>query len=341
MSAQPSPSGGAPALGYRARVEFARTPDDWDLALHRYPSARADLPPVILCPGYACNRHFLDFDHRYSLARFLARRGLDTWVLELRGRGYSEPALGYRRREWTFDHLVRFDVPTAINYVRGRCGNRQPVWVGHSMGGMIMYAALGQQPALGEAVAGLVTIASPVAFPPVASRMARLLGEMLLALPFPDRLPQHGVLVALWAVIGHSAAEVGMNPTNVDHQAFGRALRRFICNVPRVKLRQFVHWSLTGEFRSCDHTVDYRANLRQITTPALIVAGAADRLASPDTVGFAYDRIGSTEKVYREFATRQGDSADYGHVDLIFGWRAPEEVFKTISAWIEEAIGRR
>ena len=95
MSALAEPAAAAPMR--RASIEFARTADDWDLALHHYPGTRTDLPPVILCSGYACNRHFVDFDERYSLARFLARRGFDAWVLELRGHGYSEPAGGRGR----------------------------------------------------------------------------------------------------------------------------------------------------------------------------------------------------------------------------------------------------
>jgi pimeloyl-ACP methyl ester carboxylesterase len=324
------------------QVEFARTPDGWDLALHHYPVEDAMGPPVVLCGGYACNRFFLDFDDRYSLARFLARRGFDTWVLELRGRGYSEPA-GNPGAAWTFDDLVRFDVPAAVAHVRARCRGRRPVWIGHSMGGMVMYAALGQAPELAESVAGFVTMASPVAFPPVASHLAQRLGRLLLLLPGPGRLPQQPVLRALWLVIGWSsrAAEIGMNPANTDQRAFGRALQRFICNVPRIKLQQLVGWSLTGQFRSVDGQVDYRANLERITTPALIIAGAADRLAPPEAVGLAYDRIRSPVKVYREFAAGAGDASDYGHVDLIFGRRAPEEVFGTISSWLENAIDER
>ena len=322
----------------RPTIEFVRTPDEWDLALHRYRAARTDLPPLILCAGYACNRHFLDFDERYSLARFLARRGFDTWVLELRGRGYSESASGASQsRGWTFDDLVRFDVPAAIAHVQARCAGRRPVWIGHSMGGMVLYAALGERAALAASVAGLVTLASPVAFPAVASWMAHRFGELLLRLPFPARLPQQRVLVALWSLVGQSprAAQVGMNPANLDRAAFGRALPKFICDVPRRKLQQFVRWSLTGAFQSVDGRTDYRANLARITTPALVIAGAADQLASPDVVGDAFDRLGSPHKRYCEFGTRQGASADYGHVDLVFGARAPDEVFPAISAWIE------
>lgn len=331
---------GARRRGEHPIVEFARTADDWDLALHRYSSARDDLPPVILCAGYACNRHFLDFDDRYSLARFLAWRGFDTWVLELRGRGHSESASGSpRSRGWTFDDLVRFDVPAAIAYVRARCA-RPPVWIGHSMGGMVIYAALGEDTALAESLAGFVALASPVAFPPIASSMAQWLGQFLLFLPFPAHLPQQNILIALWSLVGRSprTAQVGMNPSNLDRAAFGRALRQFICNVPRRKLQQLVGWSLTGTFQSADGCVDYRANLSRIVTPALIIGGAADQLASPEVVGLAYDRIGSGHKRYREFRAGEGASADYGHVDLIFGLHAPDEVFPAISTWIETEL---
>jgi len=317
----------------RAAVEFARTTDGWDIALHHYAGARSDFPPVILCPGYACNRHFLDFDDRYSLARFLTRRGFDSWVLELRGHGLSEPADGGRSRAWTFDDLVEFDVPTAVAYVRAQCSGRRPVWVGHSMGGMLMYAALSQDAAVGESIAGLVTLAAPVAFPPVASQMMRSLGQLFLALPFPRQVPQRSILVALWWVISWSpgATVVGMNPANVDHHVFSDALRRAIHDVPQTMLRQLAEWSLSGEFRSSDGAVDYRANLPHITAPALIIAGSMDRLASPQMVRFAYDRISSTCKRYREFA-------DYGHVDLLFGRRAPEEVFAAVSEWLENEL---
>jgi pimeloyl-ACP methyl ester carboxylesterase len=320
----------------RAGVEFARTTDGWDLALHHYRGVpvASQMPPVILCPGYSCNRVFMDFDDRYSLARFLSRCGCDTWVLDLRGHGASEFA-GEHRADWTFDDLVEFDAPAAVRAVRSRSG-RPPVWIGHSMGGILMYAALGSGAVHPESIAGLVTMGSPVAFPPLTSPLLRGMGQLLAALPLPQQVPQRGALVALWAAINWSsgALDVGMNPANVDRRAFGAALRRGLSNVPRGLLRQLAQWSLSGELRSADQQIDYRASLSRITVPALIIAGAADRLAPPEIVRFAYDRIASARKQYREFGTREGDSADYGHVDLVFGRRAPEEVFPVIATWI-------
>jgi pimeloyl-ACP methyl ester carboxylesterase len=103
-------------------------------------------------------------------------------------------------------------------------------------------------------------------------------------------------------------------------------------------LGQLARWSLTGAFRSSDDRVDYRANLSNIRCPLLVIAGSADKIASPAMVRPAFENVRSPRKHYREFASRQGDSADYGHVDLVFGWRAPDEVFPEISSWIETEV---
>ena len=282
----------------RASVEFARTLDGWDLALHHYPGTPAGidaLPPVILCPGYACNHVFMDFNERYSLARFLARRGFDAWVLDLRGHGYSEPA-GERRADWTFDDLVELDLPAAVSAVRARSG-RRPVWIGHSMGGILMYAALGHR----RGAAGIDRRAGDAG---VAGRLSA--GGLAAAarprpaprtLPVPQQLPQRGALVALWSAAQLVARRARRRHEPGEHRPAclrSRHCGACISNVPRRVLRQLADWSLSGELRSCDHRIDYRANLSRITTPALIIAGAADRLAPPEIVRFAYDRIGST-----------------------------------------------
>jgi hypothetical protein len=42
---------------------------------------------------------------------------------------------------------------------------------------------------------------------------------------------------------------------------------------------------------------------------------------------------------YLEFGRRNGHSVDYGHVDLILGRTAPEEVFPPIAAWLSTRAG--
>src|SRR5262249_32492379 len=118
------------------------TEDGAAIALGRYlPLAkRRFAEPVILGHGLGANRFNLDMDERYSLARFLARRGFETWVLELRGRGLAGPP-----KDCSFDDQVNYDVPAALNTVLG-AGHKAVTWVGHSKGGLLLYAHLAKNP---------------------------------------------------------------------------------------------------------------------------------------------------------------------------------------------------
>jgi predicted alpha/beta hydrolase len=317
-------------------IHFASTPDGWRLALHRHrPLVEGAGKPVLLCAGYGCNRHFLDYDERYSLARFLARHGFDAWVVELRGRGLSHPTHTCARPgAWTFDDLATVDVPAAIDYVVAATGRRVG-WIGHSMGGMVLYAALGCRPRVAEQVAAGITIASPVVFPSVSSSLLARIGPLLLGVPFGDTVPQRWALGALWHLVGRSQTiEIGMNPANVDHREVGRALRRSLSDVSRLKLRQLARWAVGGEFTSADGSVDYRAALARIRTPLLLVAGTMDRLATPVAVQRALEYLPPQCASYAEFGRPTGHAVDYGHVDLILGRAAIDEVFPALAGWL-------
>jgi pimeloyl-ACP methyl ester carboxylesterase len=67
--------------------------------------------------------------------------------------------------------------------------------------------------------------------------------------------------------------------------------------------------------------------MRRSRVPALFVAGGADQIAPPRTVEAAHALWGG-EKRYRSFP-------GYGHVDLVFGRTAPDEVFPEIAAFLD------
>src|SRR5438270_12696196 len=110
--------------------EIYRVPtrDRATIALGRYHS-RGPLrfvESVVLAHGLGANRFDLDFDEQYSLARFLARRGFDAWVLELRGRGLA----GFHGQT-SFDAQAEHDVAAALSTVRA-AGSDGALLVGHS-----------------------------------------------------------------------------------------------------------------------------------------------------------------------------------------------------------------
>ncbi|NJK89019.1 MAG: alpha/beta hydrolase [Myxococcales bacterium] len=138
------------------------------IALYHYPAyvpRWAD--PVILSHGLAANRFNMDFHRdghgsgRSSLARYLARRGFDVWVLETRGHGHAKTP---RRALWNAWDEVREDVPTAIRTVLDVTSRERVFWVGHSWGGLLQVLLQASGGREANNVAGVVALGAPGRF---------------------------------------------------------------------------------------------------------------------------------------------------------------------------------
>ncbi len=51
---------------------------------------------------------------------------------------------------------------------------------------------------------------------------------------------------------------------------------------------------------------------------------------------YAYEHVSSKDKTYRELGLANGYRADYGHLDIILGKHAPDEVFPYLADWIDK-----
>lgn len=129
-----------PAQAYDIRVETAYTTDGVTLRFKRFANSG---PPVILLHGIVQNQNCMDLNvPGSSLAKYLADRGYDVWVGNLRSHGTgvyksSTPP----NWDWSIDHFAAYDVPAMVNKVTQTRGQK-PFWVGHSMGGMSVYGYL-------------------------------------------------------------------------------------------------------------------------------------------------------------------------------------------------------
>ena len=306
-------------LPQQDEIAFAETRDGWRIALaRRKPRKARRAPPVLLCHGLAANRGNLDFGvERYSLSLFLAQEGFDCFAMDLRGHGASRPARRGASRRWTFDTYVLEDIPAALD----RIGAEQVFWVGHSQGALLGMAAAVAYP---QRIAGVVAMAGPTHFH-AQNELRRLLRFSFLA------TGRHRHLVrAISPVAGFFHPAIGqfaMNTRNVDPRLY----RQLMCNVvedvsPGV-LKQFLEWARTDVFVSQDGKVDYRGGLASAKQPALFISGSKDLLAPPDSVRKGFELWGGADK---ELWNAEG----YGHSDLIFGLRAPEEIFPRVRDWL-------
>lgn len=325
------------------RRYWARTRDGWTLALYRHATPRgAHRTPVLLCHGMSSNRWNMDGPGRLSLARYLARKGYDAWVVELRGAGNSTRPRWWngKRYDWRFEDYVYHDAPAALRVVLRETGVEQVHWVGHSMGGMIAYALL--MGPVQNKLASVVTLGSPT--------MSAVGHPMLdFGLPYrwllrfaPPRVPT-GIAARLgapWApllqwLLERPLGELGFHPGNLDTSLLRTLMFTAIDDLPASLLREFARWYETKAMSDRYGMFDFTEHLERIRTPLLVIAGARDDLTPPRDLEYVYEHVGSRDKELRVIGKEQGFSHDYSHADLILGKYAPDDVYPVILAWLE------
>jgi pimeloyl-ACP methyl ester carboxylesterase len=300
--------------------------DGWSLALaRRRPRGPPRELPVLLLHGLAVNRLFMDFgDRTHSLSAHLAAAGFDCFALDLRGHGDSRRDGG---RGWSFDDYVRLDLPAALDAVRAATGAPRALLAGHSQGALLALAGAGLYP---DRVAALVAMAGPTHVS--LKRELRLLARA--AVRFRRFVRLGARMVAPFAGLLHRGpAQASINTRNVERPVLRRVMANAIENVSAGVALQFRLWIRQECFRSLDGAVDYRANLSRSRQPALFVAAPADGLAQPEVVRAGYEAWGGPRE-WLLASRADGFSADYGHGDLLFGRRAPEEIYPRLSEWL-------
>jgi predicted alpha/beta-fold hydrolase len=116
------------------------TPDGVTLKAKRYANPAGT--PVVFFHGFNGNGFEFDIPREgFNMAVYMARRGYDVWIPSFRGCGV-EPYL-CDAGDWShsIDTLAILDAPTLIDNVTRMTG-KKPFWVGHSMGGMVLYMYL-------------------------------------------------------------------------------------------------------------------------------------------------------------------------------------------------------
>ncbi|PRQ08696.1 alpha/beta fold hydrolase [Enhygromyxa salina] len=324
-------------LDYAERYDL-RADDGLPFTLLRLPPAELEpspaYPPILMVHGIASNHRNIDAEEGRSLARHLRDLGRDVWLLTLRS---GQPSLTvWQRARVNFSSMVDHDLPQAIDFVSEQTGSPTIDYVGFSMGGILLYAAVGRTvPA--QRLRRVATIGSP-------ARVAPPL-RFLRALGFLPRFVFRVVWLRVLARMSAFAIE-GLhtplhrqiyNPHNVDRGATSRALVNLIEDVPAPLSADFAKWALDdGIIRVAGE--DVLARLSEVRVPAIFFAGAADLVASPEAVRAAYDAWGAElEDVDKQFVVLGVDSGcehDYGHGDLAIGERLSEELFAPLAAFL-------
>ncbi len=289
--------------------------------------------PVLLIHGLLVDSRFLDFG-RASLAEYLAEAGFDVWNLSLRGTGRSLNPLGWGKKPWTLDDILKDDLPAVIEYVRKTSGSSEVFVVGYDLGGVLAFAHAGKGGDHG--IAGIVGIAAPMSFD---SREQDGL-DVLLRL---DRQPMLRNALLHWSSSGVNRflfmvpgfKEVFYNPKNMDPRVTQQLQENLLIPVNPGVLEQLVKSVDKDEFVSADGASSYRDGLSNIRMPVLLIGGASDPIAPPEALKKVYSEISSEDRDLMIFWSDPEEDVSYGHFDLILGKKARNDVFPLVRRWLE------
>ncbi len=315
---------------------FLDTPDGAVIHLHRH---QADGPPVLVVHGISSNHYCWDLDPQRSIGTYLAARGFDTWLLDMRGHGDARKAPGGKNldRHWAADDYGLHDIPTAVAYVQQQTGHQKLGYVGHSLGGMVgaIYASqLGD-----DALWAMVVVGSPAEFtdPDLMMSLARTTFGVGGAITPFILTPSLARVANAWSDSLPIDVEAFLFvDDNMQPEAARRMMHTVVSPLWPGEMLQFANMLQDGRFQSRDGERDYRADMAKIQVPVLAIAGRADRVAPPDRVRGYYEAVGSVEKRFVVAGLENGFVSDYGHLDLPIGDHAPDEIYPLIEGWLRE-----
>lgn len=286
-----------------------RTADGWRLAVQRLPATGARKGVAVLGHAMMVDRRSMDRPAGAGLASTLAARGWDVHLADVRGHGASGP-LPSEGGTWTYDDLVRFDIPALVADARQRAAGGPVVLVGHSLCGHVSMAT---------AAGGHHTVAPPDAHVLFATN------TWMKGLD-PARDAARTRQVLLFRAI-----------TRLFGRFPSRLLRMGPADEAGPYVRDICRYHTSGRWMSRGG-VDWYAGLPRVEGPILALVGRGDTLmAHPENVERWMSALVSAAWELRVLG--EGDLGlpqDPGHMELVTD-PGSRGVWESVADWMEGA----
>jgi polyhydroxyalkanoate synthase len=363
----PVESKDTPDALHKRLVYTCKTRDNYTLTMQRCCActtegtiiAHTQTHPVILCHGFASNRFTFDLNTDVSVANYLADKGWDTWLIELRGSGKnneitsnkptslvrasdwldvrsttagSRVETGEHRHDWDFsDHVEDCRAIIAyVNFITSR-----PVhFIGHSMGAMLLQCCAGGESGKKRMIRSGVHIAGAVVME--SSHWTYFKWLWPIVKHFGTIHPEYiqKVLAPLSFGFNNYWEELFFHHKNVDAQVACKMFRKNWEPISTALIDQLRFCVEKSGIYKQDGT-RYSTSLKSIKSPQLILAGTVDEQCHAVNM-VNLNKIMSGCSVYKLIGKASGHEEEYGHFDLIVGKNAKVEVWDIVSNFLEK-----
>ncbi len=319
-------------------VYLVSTPDLWKIRVCRYRRGRTLGEPVLFCHGAGANHHNFSLPENESLIDYLMEKGYDCWAVDLRGCRSSHPPQGKGRFEATLDDYLLHDIPAVIDHICRVTGYQTIHWIGHSMGGLLLYAyALEYGP---RRIAGAVTLGAPTGFDGAHKAPPRFLVRLFARHPRLITALAHGYIP-----IGRALRlPFGVFPVNMRNLHPRITVEHLYVMLDNLIPDVFVTLAGWMRKRTClmkAGTLDVKAGLPSLRVPLLILLAPRDPFLSVEYGWRFFEALPTADKKLVALSKENGCAEDYNHVEMPFSRGARHEVHAPIAAWLAAHPARR
>ena len=298
---------------------------------------RPQLPvPVVLIPPLMVRPYIYDLQPTHSLLATLRDAGIETYVVDFGVPDRDD--VGVRLDDYVLNY-----VPACIDQAIRHSGAGQVALAGYCMGGLFGLIHVGTH--RDRRVRALVTIGSPVNFrkmgavtlgarlsAPVMDAVIDLVGNV------PGELSSLAFKLISGPRIIKSYVELLSHLDDEEHVRAFRAINYWtndMIPLPREAYRQmFFEMVLGNKLRRGEFAFGgRRCDLEQVTCSLLAFAGAQDIVAPPRSIQEVVELVGSRD---RRLVVAPG-----GHVGVVAGHAAAQQVWRPMVSWLRERLQQR
>ena len=283
-----------------------------------------------------------------SLAFNLADHGFDVWLGNSRGNRYSRrnrclsPDC-FKFWKWSFDDMAKYDLPATIDYILGVTEQKNLVYIGHSQGTLIAFAALSKNHTFAKKIKLFIALAPIVTIGNIQVPLYRALADVITAISVVAPVIDSPFLLGdIWRkefidkgfcnglteeklcyhVVSYLA---GNDPTNINYSRIPVFLSGFPSGT---SLRDMVHFAqllVSGKCQMFDYGIienfyyygqaePPRYHVENIRVPIAIFSGSHDTLSNPTDVKLLIPKIKNL--VYNK------QLHNYNHIDFVLALNA-------------------
>ncbi|MBI2426142.1 MAG: alpha/beta fold hydrolase [Candidatus Hydrogenedentes bacterium] len=307
------------------------TDDLWRLRLCRYRRDRSRGEPILLVHGLNGNQHSFINPPGKSLVEHLVAKGYDCWTLDLRGCRSSVAPFERNITDATIDDQLMQDLPAAIRHILKTTGYEKVHYIGHSLGGMLLYAYALQFGS--KHIASGVTLAAPLGFEGTEVRRSNGLVFLL------------GLFPSVWGNVARGVVPFAMG-MNTSLGAFPINMKNLMIGVntsvvhnlledplPKV-MHQFVYWVNMKTWRMNAGQLDVKDGLASLDFPLMALYAQVDPFIPLPKAREFVSALPHEDKEIVICSKENGCEQDYGHCDILFARNGVREVYEPIARWL-------